>query len=317
MDILLLHRLTFNRPLPMERTSTFRLFCIALILGTIFGITSCKHKTEIKPELLAVKEAVLQLDSMSIYLQGWEPNDTTYVPFDDSAMEDLIEREQPSHPIYDTLDVASLHPTQEQYDKAKESWSVFKNLCTNDRYAEALAHFNDAHNDLILFLKHSTLRYKFYKSVVLPLMIEYEGVESAIGKYITYLELQQSQAEVSIALGEIQGNNYVPEVYPYILMDLAEGYVMTGDLERGMGLISNIIASFNILTEDIIFANFQGVSTGAKLQQMTGDIESAIYIWEDFKRFLSEYSDLADSAEELAYYGDLADEYIKQLRDLE
>ena len=301
----------------MERTSTFRLFCIALILGTIFGITSCKHKTEIKPELLAVKEAVLQLDSMSIYLQGWEPNDTTYVPFDDSAMEDLIEREQPSHPIYDTLDVASLHPTQEQYDKAKESWSVFKNLCTNDRYAEALAHFNDAHNDLILFLKHSTLRYKFYKSVVLPLMIEYEGVESAIGKYITYLELQQSQAEVSIALGEIQGNNYVPEVYPYILMDLAEGYVMTGDLERGMGLISNIIASFNILTEDIIFANFQGVSTGAKLQQMTGDIESAIYIWEDFKRFLSEYSDLADSAEELAYYGDLADEYIKQLRDLE
>ena len=301
----------------MERTSTFRLFCIALILGTIFGITSCKHKTEIKPELLAVKEAVLQLDSMSIYLQGWEPNDSTYVPFDDSAMEDLIEREQPSHPIYDTLDVASLHPTQEQYDKAKESWSVFKNLCTNDRYAEALAHFNDAHNDLILFLKHSTLRYKFYKSVVLPLMIEYEGVESAIGKYIAYLELQQSQAEVSIALGEIQGNNYVPEVYPYILMDLAEGYVMTGELDRGMGLISSIISSFNILTKDIIFANFQGVSTGAKLQQMTGDIESAIYIWEDFKRFLSEYSDLADSAEELAYYGDLADEYIKQLRDLE
>ena len=232
-------------------------------------------------------------------------------------MEDLIEREQTSHPIYQTLDVASLHPTQEQYDKAKESWSVFKNLCTNDRYAEALAHFNDAHNDLILYLKHSTLRYKFYKSVVLPLMIEYEGVESAIGKYIAYLELQQSQAEVSIALGEIQGNNYVPEVYPYILMDLAEGYVMTGDLERGMGLISNIISSFNILTKDIIFANFQGVSTGAKLQQMTGDIESAIYIWEDFKRFLSEYSELADSAEELAYYGDLADEYIKQLRDLE
>ena len=96
----------------MERTSTFRLFCIALILGTIFGITSCKHKTEIKPELLAVKEAVLQLDSMSSYLQGWEPNDSTYVPFDDSAMEDLIEREQPSHPIYDTLDVAFLHPTQ-------------------------------------------------------------------------------------------------------------------------------------------------------------------------------------------------------------
>lgn len=98
-------------------------------------------------------------------------------------------------------------------------------------------------------------------------------------------------------------------------MDLAEGYVMTGELDRGMGLISSIISSFNILTKDI--ANFQGVSTGAKLQQMTGDIESAIYIWEDFKRFLSEYSELADSAEELAYYGDLADEYIKQLRDLE
>jgi len=301
----------------MERTSTFRLFCIALILGTIFGITSCKHKTEIKPELLAVKEAVLQLDSMSIYLQGWEPNDSTYVPFDDSAMEDLIEREQPSHPIYDTLDVASLHPTQEQYDKAKESWSVFKNLCTNDRYAEALAHFNDAHNDLILFLKHSTLRYKFYKSVVLPLMIEYDGVESAIDTYIAYLEIQQYQAELSIGLGEIQGNNYVPEVYPYILMDLAEGYMMKGDLERGMGLISNIISSFNVLTGDVMFANYQGVSTGAKLQQMTGNIETAIYIWEDYKRFLSENQNLANNEEELAYYWGMADDYINQLNDLE
>lgn len=311
-DILLLYQLTFNRYIPMIKVLGRVIICILVCC-----ITSCKQKTEISPKLLAVKETVLQLDSISVNLHGWEPKDSTYVPFDDSALETLIERQQHSHPMYDSLDVASVHPSQEQYDNANEAWSTFKRLCTDDHYEEALANFYDAHNDLILFLKHSTLRYKFYKSVVLPLMIEYEGVESAIGKYIAYLELQQSQAEVSIALGEIQGNNYVPEVYPYILMDLAEGYVMTGDLERGMGLISSIISSFNILTKDIIFANFQGVSTGAKLQQMTGDIESAIYIWEDFKRFLSEYSELADSAEELAYYGDLADEYIKQLRDLE
>ena len=300
----------------MKYSTTFSRHCILFIL-VLISLAACKQKQDIKPELLAVKETVLQLDSMSVYLYGWEPNDSTHVPFDDSAMEELIEREQPSHPIYDTLDVASLHPTQEQYDKAKESWSVFKDLCTNDRYAEALANFKDAHNDLILFLKHSTLRYKFYKSVALPLMIEYDGVESAIDTHIAYLEIQQYQAELSIALGEIQGNDYVPEVYPYILMDLAEGYMMKGNLERGMGLISNIIASFNILTEDVMFANYQGVSTGAKLQQMTGNIDTAMYIWEDYKRFLSEHSDLANSEEELAYYRDMADDNIKQLRDLE
>ena len=297
----------------MKYSTTFSRHCILFIL-VLISLAACKQKQDIKPELLAVKETVLQLDSMSVYLYGWEPNDSTHVPFDDSAMEELIEREQPSHPIYDTLDVASLHPTQEQYDKAKEAWSVFKDLCTTDCYAEALANLYDAHNDLILFLKHSTLRYKFYKSVVLPLMIEYEGVESAIGKYITYLELQQYQAEVSIALGEIQGNNYVPEVYPYILMDLAEGYMMTRDLERGMGLISNIIASFNILTGDVMFANYQGVSIGAKLQRMTGNIETAIYIWEDFKRFLSENQNLANN-EELSYYWGMADKHLKELRN--
>lgn len=298
----------------MKYSTTFSRHCILFIL-VLISLAACKQKQDIKPELLAVKETVLQLDSMSVYLYGWEPNDSTHVPFDDSAMEELIEREQPSHPIYDTLDVASLHPTQEQYDKAKEAWSVFKDLCTTDCYAEALANLYDAHNDLILFLKHSTLRYKFYKSVVLPLMIEYEGVESAIGKYITYLELQQYQAEVSIALGEIQGNNYVPEVYPYILMDLAEGYMMTRDLERGMGLISNIIASFNILTGDVMFANYQGVSIGAKLQRMTGNIETAIYIWEDFKRFLSENQNLANNEEELSYYWGMADKHLKELRN--
>lgn len=295
----------------MKYSTTFRLFILGLI-----SLVACKQKQDIKPELLAVKETVLQLDSMSVYLYGWEPNDSTHVPFDDSAMEELIEREQPSHPIYDTLDVASLHPTQEQYDKAKEAWIVFKDLCTTDRYEEALANFNDAHNDLILFLKHSTLRYKFYHSVVLPLMIEYEGVESAIDTYIAYLEFQQSQAEVSIALGEIQGNNYIPEVYPNILIDLAEGYMMKGDLERGMGLISNIIESINVLTGDIMLANYTGVSTGARLQQMVGNTATAIYIWEDYKQFLLVHPDLANSEEEVAYYMGIAEEYLKELRNI-
>ena len=289
-------------------------FIIAILLG-FSTLLACSQKPAIKQELIAVKKAVLQLDSMSVFLYGWEPKDSTYVPFDDSALEILIEREQPSHPMYDSLDVASVHPSQEQYDIANEAWSTFKGLCVTEHYEEALANFYDAHNDLIIFLKHSTLRYRFYQSVVLPLMIEYEGVESAIDKYITYLEFQQSQAEVSIALGEIQGNNYVPEVYPYILMDLAEGYMMKGDLERGMELISNIIASFNILTGDVMFANYQGVSFGAKLQQMSGNIETAILIWEDYMRFLSEHQNLANNEDEVSYYWGMADKHMEELRN--
>lgn len=296
----------------MKYSTTFSRHCILFIL-VLISLAACKQKQDIKPELLAVKETVLQLDSMSVYLYGWEPNDSTHVPFDDSAMEELIEREQPSHPIYDTLDVASLHPTQEQYDKAKEAWSVFKDLCTTDCYAEALANFYNAHNDLLLFLKHSTLRYKFYHSVILPLMIEYEGVESAIDKYIIYLELQQSQAEISIALGEIQGNNYVPEVYPNILMDLAEGYATKGDIDRGLKLIPNIITYIGVLTGDTMFANYSGAGIGAKIHQIAGKFDTAIYIWEDYKRFLSEHSDLAESEEELAYYMNMSDEYLKEL----
>lgn len=299
----------------MKHSTTFSRYCIFFIVGLV-SLGACKQKQDIKPELLAVKEAILQLDSMSVYLYGWEPKDSTHVPFDDSALEELIEREQPSDPMFDSLDVSSVHPTQEQYDKAQEAWEIFKGLCVGNQYQEALANFYDAHNDLLLFLKHSTLRYKFYHSVVLPLMIEYEGVESAIDKYIIYLEFQQSQAEVSIALGEIQGNNYVPEVYPKILMDLAEGYMMKGDLERGMGLISNIIESINVLTGDVMLANYTGVSTGARLQQMTGNTETAIYIWEDYKRFLSEHQELAESEEELAYYHNLADEHFSDLQTL-
>ena len=288
---------------------------IMILLIGFVTVLACSQKPAINQELLAVKEAVLQLDSMSVYLYGWEPKDSTYAPLDGSALETLIERKQPSHPMYDSLDIESVHPSQEQYDIANEAWGTFKGLCVTDHYEEALANFYDVHNDLIVFLKHSTLRYKFYKSVVLPLMIEYEGVESAIDKYITYLEFQQSQAEVSIALGEIQGNNYVPEVYPYILMDLAEGYMMKGDLERGMGLISNIIASFNVLTGDVMFANYQGVSFGAKLQQMTGNIDTAILIWEDYKRFLTENQNLANNEEELSYYWGMADKHLKELRN--
>ena len=134
--------------------------------------------------------------------------------------------------------------------------------------------------------------------------------------YIAYLEFQQSQAEVSIALGEIQGNNYIPEVYPNILIDLAEGYMMKGDLERGMGLISNIIESINVLTGDIMLANYTGVSTGARLQQMVGNTATAIYIWEDYKQFLLVHPDLANSEEEVAYYMGIAEEYLKELRNI-
>lgn len=292
----------------MKYSTTFRLFILGLI-----SLVACKQKQDIKPELLAVKEAVLQLDSMSVYLQGWEPKDSTYVAFDDSALEELIEKEQPTHPMYDSLDVASVHPTQEQYDKANEAWIIFKDLCIEDHYNEALANFYNAHNDLILFLKHSTLRYQFYHSVVLPLMIEYEGVESAIDNYVIYLELQQSQAEVSIALGEVQGNNYVPEVYPNILMDLAECYTMEGDLERGMELISNIIASIHILTDDIMLANYTGTATGAKIQHMAGESHIARIIWKDYIQHLEDNYDLARSEEELEYYMEKAESNLNRL----
>lgn len=69
-----------------------------IICVLVCCITSCKQKTEINPKLLAVKETVLQLDSMAVNLHGWEPKDSTYVPFDDSALETLIEREQPLSP---------------------------------------------------------------------------------------------------------------------------------------------------------------------------------------------------------------------------
>lgn len=312
----LLHQLTLNRHLPMKRTHALRLFCTAIILVVVCCITSCKQKVEIKPELLAVKEAVLYLDSMSVYIQGWEPKDSAYVSSDDSALEELIEREQPSHPVYDSLDVSSLHPTQEDYDNAKEVWMTFMELCTADRYSEALADFYESHGDFLLFLKHSTLRYEFYQSVVLPLMIEYEGVEVALDKYIVYLELQQAQAEVSIALGEIQGNNYVPEVYPYILMDLAEKYTVKGDLERGMSLLSNIIASIDILTGNTMLANYTGTSTGAKLQQMAGDNHAARIIWMDYMRHLAANADLAKSKEELEYYMANAESQLHQLYEM-
>ena len=90
---------------------------------------------------------------------------------------------------------------------------------------------------------------------------------------------------------------------------------MKGDLERGMVLISNIIASFNVLTGDVMFANYHGVSFGAKLQQMTGNIDTAILIWEDYKRFVTENQNLANNEEELSNYWGMADKHLKELRN--
>lgn len=51
----------------MKYSTTFSRHCILFILGLI-SLVACKQKQDIKPELLAVKEAILQLDSMSVYL---------------------------------------------------------------------------------------------------------------------------------------------------------------------------------------------------------------------------------------------------------
>lgn len=301
----------------MERKFILGSLYIIIITSIICSLTSCKQNSEIKPELLAVKEAVMHLDSMSIYLYGWEPNDSTSVPFDDSALEELIEKEQPTHPLYDSLDIASVHPTQVQYDKAEDAWNIFKDLCNNDHYDEALANFYNAHNDLLLFLKHSTLRYQFYLYVVFPLILEYEGFETALDKYIIYLELQQSQAEASIALGEIMGNNYMPEVYPDILMDLAEAYTMSGDLERGLGMITNIIDSIELLTNDIMLAEYSGIETMAKLYSYAGDNQTARMIWLDYRRQLPHNdNNIVEQDEEIEYYRTKATDHLMQLYEL-
>lgn len=68
------------------------------------------------------------------------------------------------------------------------------------------------------------------------------------------------------------------------------------------------------MTGDVKLGNYAGTELGAQMHYMSGRIESAINICEDYKLFLSENNDLAESEEEYEHYMDIAESKLIELR---
>lgn len=277
---------------------------IVLALAIVFTLISCNTKNQAPITLRNVKLCVAQLDSAVTAMYGWEPQDSTYNQSVDTLVSGIINQYNEGKP--DFVPVGQSEPAikQETYDSARLTWAEFKRLIDADEYQKALDYyFADSSNgdgknagDFLVFLKHSTFRYRFDSEVLLPLMRELKGDNFAVDHYIDILHLEKAMEDASIELNQ-RDEPYIPEVYPYVVQDLGFALASKGNMEEALNLSGDLISAIYDITGSAIYANFFGTQYGAQLYEAEGDTETAIGLWENFERYLDEYKDDYSSEE--------------------
>lgn len=277
---------------------------IVIIVSIIAFLSSCAEKKHIPESLFSVKATVAQLDSAVTSMYGWEPQDSTYNQSVDTLVSGIINQYNEGKP--DFVPVGQSEPAikQETYDTARLTWAEFKRLIDADEYQKALDYYfadsatGDGKNagDFLVFLKHSTFRYRFDSEVLLPLMRELKGDTFAVDQYIDILHLEKAMEDASIELNQ-RDEPYIPEVYPYVVKDLGFALASKGNMEEALNLSGDLISAIYDITGSAIYANFFGTQYGAQLYEAEDDIETAIGLWENFERYLDEYKDDYSSEE--------------------
>ena len=109
-----------------------------------------------------------------------------------------------------------------------ESWNRLVSLCKAERYKEVVDYY-DAHKmNLLAYFRFTFISYDFVNQVYIPACdIGYHKEYNA--KAIKELEWQQDYTEMTMAVGNDQGNNYVPMHYEDLLFNLF-GFYMSGKL---------------------------------------------------------------------------------------
>ena len=267
-----------------------------LIIALVLPIISCKTKNTIPESLKDVKRTVAFLDSAVTSMYGWEPMDSTYDKSVDTLVTDFVNQYNEGEPELGPIEASAAQ--QKAYDASKLTWAAFKRLIDADQYEKALDfYFADKEGeggknvgDFLLFLKHSSCRYRFDSEVLLPLMREFKGDAFAIEQYIDILRFEKVMEEATIAMSP-RGESYMPEAYPYVLNDLGLALAISGEMEEALKLSDDFISVVYRATGSAISANFCGTKYGARLFVAVDDPENAIRLWEKFERYLDENKD--------------------------
>ena len=290
------------------------IFELAVLAVLSVSTIACGQKKNVPESLVGIKEKVVQIDSAVNVIYGWEPRDSTHDASVDTLVANVLREYETERPENNLGMESAASIEQSAYDSARETWAEFKRLCNQEKYEAALDYYladkpNDGGSnagDFLLFLKHSSYRFYFYSEVLLPLMREYKGAEFARKKYIDLLQLEKALEDTSVAL-QVDGNEYIPEVYPYLIRDLGLALTDDGRLNEALNLTDDLMNVVYQISGETLYANFVGTQYVAKLYLFLDDKENAIGTWEDFKRFLNDKAD--------DYPADIVKELMDQIQE--
>ena len=265
---------------------------------------ACTRKNSVPESLLGIKSVVASIDSTVMAMYGWEPRDSTYDHSVDTFVNAVMKQYEETHPDADLGDRTEYAVEQKAYDEARTTWSRFKRLCDADKYADALELYlgdeassrKNNSGDILIFLKHSTLRYTFYSQALFPIMREYKGEDYAIQEYIDLLHLEKAMEDMSIAMSA-ESNGYVPEVYPQVVKDLGLALASVGRTDEAHELFYDLVDGVYGLTGNVLMANFVASEYAADLYLQDGMKSEAIGNWNLFKNALEENRSQYDATE--------------------
>ena len=276
-----------------NRNGLFVITFAALLL--LFACEQKATRITIPDSLAGIKGIVARLDSTVNSMYGWEPRDSTYNRSIDTLVADFMNNLSSDQHKYSPLDEESLAVNQMAYDEARVTWGEFKRLIDADMYEAALNYYLSEGNDYIkknsgdflVFLKHSTQRYVFFSKVLFPLMQEYKGKGFALKEYIDLLQLEKAMEEFVIDI-HYGRDDYTPEVYPHVILDLGRSLVRIGKMDEAQELFDDMLSGIYGLTEDALLANYVGTKYAADLYLIDGKPDRALATWDYFKEYLEE-----------------------------
>lgn len=263
---------------------------IPIIIAVIICSLSCSQKKTVPESLVGIKKVVAQLDSAVTDMYGWEPRDSTYNHSVDTLVADIMNDYKADDPEYQHQDGSIPAIDQQTYDKARDTWSEFKQLIDSESYEEALDFYLSGGDgetkknlgDFLVFLKHSTHRFTFFSEVLKPLMQEYKGNDYAREEYINLLQLEKALEDASIEM-HADDTGYVPEVYPSVVCDLGIALANSGKMDEAHELFYDLIDGVYGLTGSALLANYMASKYAERLYLIEDDKEGAIANWNRFK----------------------------------
>lgn len=265
------------------------------LLAIIFvtGITSCqggKYKSKyevVNPNDL--KLTLAKIDSARVSLVGFEPNEPGYKP----------------------MNAPFDKPTQETFDTAAVTWRTFVGLCEKDKFEEAYKFYKEDGNpgDFMVCLKHSTVRYHFYKDVLGPMMYEFEPKDSADVKYLALLKVEYYLGVFMMHCGA-GDSDYIPETFPDVTVELGMMLAERNRIDEALEMLDDYAYAVNGLSGNPAFTNCNLALFEASLYYASGNNKQAIETLEGYKQFTSENKDPDKDPAEYDHYFKVIDEGI-------